>query len=315
MEPSQWSPRWKNSKYYYETVLNLNTTLDFVFYDDCDYEKKEISRFTYDATNMSIMEFDSKIVYQVIKEVSDDAKDFTFYNNERKYKVFSYSFNIADGKVKKLSLDYVIGATKIPMLDEENVSSYIYSFIFRIVDKVITDNAEHWLIDDNGKLLQRFTNVSPVSAQKVKDDRYIISGKLVDSSLNIILDLANATIISVTKNVMVLGSGTSFGVVDLDGKIIHEFKYKEIGKFYNGFARATLYDNTYVWLGEDGSTRDYSTTLTYDTTVNYGYTFEQVTQEEIVYYKVYSYGEVIIGSIANFTNVTVTKKGDRCLLR
>ena len=315
MEPAQWSTRWKNSKYYFETILNLNTKLDFVYYHDIDYDKKEISRFTYDATNMSIMEFDDKIVYQIVKEVSDDAKDFTFYNNDKKYKLFSYSFNIADGKVKSLNLNYVVGATKIPVLDGNNVSSYIYSFVFNIVDKVVTDNPEYWLIDSNAKLLQRFTNASPVAAQKVKDNRYIVSGKLVDGNLNVITDLANVTIISVTEKVIVLGSGTSFGVIDLDGKIIHELKYKEIGKFYNGFARATLYDNSYIWLGEDGSTRDYSTTLTYDTTVAYGYTFEQITQDETIFYKIYSYGEVIIGSIENFTNVTVSQKDGKCLLK
>ena len=311
----QWSPRWKNVEFYYETVSNLNSTIDYVFYNGYGVDREEVSRFTYDSTNMSTMEFSDKIVYQTVKEVADDAKDFTFFDNGSKYKVYSYAFNIADGKVKALDLDYIVGSTKIAMLNSENLSAYIYSFVFRIADKVIADSPEHWLIDNNGKLLQRFTNVSPISAQKVIDNRYIISGKLVDGDLGIITDFANSSIMSVTENVIVLGHATSFGVIDLEGNIVHEFKYKEIGSFYNGFARATLYDNSFIWLGEDGSTRDYSTTLSYDSTVAYGYTFEQVTQEEVVYYKIYSYGEAIVGTIANFTNVTVSKKDNKCLLK
>lgn len=313
---SQWSPRWKSAKYFYEITSNLNNTTDYIFYDSYSVSRKEISRFTYDINSMSMMEFEDKIVYQVIKEVADDAKNYTFYDGSSKYKLYSYVFNIADGKVKTLDLDYVIGGVKIALLDDKLKSSYIYSFVFRINDKVISETSEHWLINNSGKLIQKFAEASPISAAKVKDNRYIVSGKLIDGSLNVISDFANSSIISVTPNVIVLGHSDSVGVIDLEGNIVHEFKYKQIGKFHNGFARATLHDDSFVWLAETASTtRAYSTTLSYAPVESYGYAYEQVTQEEIVYYKIYAYGEAIVGSIANVTNVTVTKKGDKCLLK
>ena len=229
------------SGYYLSHTGNLVT----VFEESTNTPK---STFTLPQNARAVL-VGKKIIYQTVNELSDDAIEYSYYSNAKKYEIVSKSVDIMTGQKSTITLNYLIAADEGPYKDKDNKYKYTICSVNPITPERAITAAEVVLLDETGNAVSNLDGYSPLTFTKVGNSLYNSTTKvLYTKELKEIAYLGAINPVLLDKSEAFVGSiNGKYGVLDTNGKVIVAFEYTNlyhanaVDGYFFGVKNNTLY--------------------------------------------------------------------------
>jgi len=172
-----------------------------------------------------------KIIYQYLTPLDDDAKDYSYIYNGKKYKLTTIQLDVLTGEEKILDVNYCI-LMGFAIKDENGKYNYAFASIYKIENKNNIHKEVYAILDANGKILYETDNPYIFSMKKLKNNYYAnyYTNTLYDNKLNPILNYSTIYAITSSEDILICSHNGKYGAVDLNGKVIIPFEFSKIGK-------------------------------------------------------------------------------------
>lgn len=230
--------------------LLFNETLpklkDFRYEEDngklTGYKKgKKIFDVAIPTNVNSIFAYDKYLFTQIATMLPDDSRNYTYADGGNKYLLETSRVDLTTGAVRNYrNFDFSFGNNfATPYVDKDENPAYGVINARKIQSKVLLDNALV-LFDANLKALVNLSQKDfSTTYYAISENRYLTSTNLVvDENYDKVLDLRNYNNVTKVPNADFLSvrHEGNYGLIDFEGKIIADFKYRDPFVYYNVYA-------------------------------------------------------------------------------
>ncbi len=212
--------------------------------------------------------------YKTERPVAPDCASYNYvkYENDiaKKYVYKLYRYDIVSASLSELS--YNVKLEELIPVYNKNAKTYDAAMIscYETSDGVFVEPDDEryikpYMTDANLNIAIDFTDKIGFPSYKLSDDRYLAVGfdsnsymMITDADGNYVTDVARDSLYAEEKLIKFYANG-KYGLKDYDGKIAVAPKYDSIGKFFGGYAHASVTENgktKSVLLDKTGATRD-----------------------------------------------------------
>ena len=231
------SPFAKNSKYIDLNKVDLKEYgLDGYYLSKKDelvtvFDKiKNIPVSTFTVPNGSTMVFvGNKLIYQNSYTVSEDEKNYSYYDGRNKYIVETYTVDLLNGEKKAINVAYKIENVFGPYMDKDGAYSYALISKRSFENNVLKSN-EMVIIDSKGTIVSNLNGYEADDFVKIGTSYYnTVTKVLYDSTLKEIayLEAINPKMME-KYNCFVGTVKNKYGIVNSNGNVAIPFDYTEL---------------------------------------------------------------------------------------
>lgn len=231
------SPFAKNSKYIDLNKVDLKEYgLDGYYLSNKDelvtvFDKAtNTPKSTFTVPNGSTMVLvGNKLIYQNSYTVSEDEKNYSYYDGRNKYIVETYTVDLLNGEKKAINVAYKIENVFGPYMDKDG--AYSYSLIGkRSFENNVLKSNEMVIIDSTGTIVSNLNGYEANDFVKIGTSYYnTVTKVLYDSTLKEIayLEAINPEMME-KYNCFVGTVKNKYGIVNSNGNVAIPFDYTEL---------------------------------------------------------------------------------------
>lgn len=280
---------------------------------------------------------DNYMYFAQLNPVAPDAQSgYNYFSEGTKYNYTLSRYDILKNSVQKLNYNVVIKSIEPIYNFDKKVYDAAMLQGYEKIDGIAYSSADGFLYmaDKNLKVgydLDAFASSGLMGVAKLTDEYYVAvtaepKSYVTDKNLNILYQMSGLPVLD--KGIIMYTDGGLYGLATLEGKILTEPKYSQIGKFYGDTAYAIEVNGTeerQVFIKSDGTTTfDFTTASAANETVTvYGgfYTLsDSATASLANSLSVYSYSGTLLKTFtfdSNFrpSNLSFVKAGNSYIIK
>lgn len=189
-----------------------------------------VSTFNIEKEANIVGILDTYLIYQISLELPEDATDYTYFDNGRKYELITCRVNLNSGEKNTINIPAVFDEIT-PLYETDNTINYSIATYQNITDKKILSPIYSRVVDKNLRLYDDVSGLRISAMVKICENRYFdYETKILfnESFLPITyLKDVNPSYISAEKVFLTSYDG-KYGLVNTDGIVVAENVYSKI---------------------------------------------------------------------------------------